>query len=350
METAPVAQHDSAAARLKEAINRNDLAEVQRLLTAEPALPEAPIGYAGDGALTWVAECRVPRIPPDATRLAMAQWLINNGSDVNQGGGAPLSRAALDAMRIPMMELLVANGGDVNAAWRGGFPVLSSPCETLDPVSLQWLLDHGADPNFGDNPRLGTALDYLLGTYLRDTNNLRACIDILLAAGGKSKYNAPAVMAVIRGREGELATLLDSDPQLVHQRFPALDFGVTASRMLTLRGTTLLHVAAEFGNLAAARLLLDRGADVNAMATRDAAGVGGQTAIFHAATQCDDGGLPIVRFLAEHGADLTLAARLPGHYEREGETLDCTVLSYALRFPGDDGPTSRYLRSLGAPA
>lgn len=350
MDTASAGPHDLSFARLKEAINRNDLAEVRRLLAADPTLHEAPIGYAGDGALTWVAECRVPRVPPGETRLAMAQWMIDNGSDVNQGGGGPLSRAALDAMRIPMMELLVANGADVNAAWRGGFPVLGSPCETIDPITLKWLLDHGADPNFGDDPKLGTALDYLLGAYVRRTDDLRTCIDLLLAAGGKSKHDDPAVMAVIRGRQNELATLLDADPPLINQRFPTLDFGATAARMLTLRGTTLLHVAAEFGNLESAQLLLRHGADVNAQATFDEAGVGGQTAIFHAATQREDCGLPIVRLLAENGADLALRAKLPGYYENEGEVLDCTALGYALRFPGDGGPTSQYLRSLGAAA
>ena len=63
-------------------------------------------------------------------------------------------------------------------------------------------------------------------------------------------------------------------------------------------------MAAEYGNLEAAALLLDRGADVNARATVDEAGVGGQTAIFHAVTQFDDGGLPVTQLLIERGADL----------------------------------------------
>ena len=45
--------------------------------------------------------------------------------------------------------------------------------------------------------------------------------------------------------------------------------------MLTLKGATLLHVAAEYQSLEAVRLLLDLGADVNAAATVDNAGVGG---------------------------------------------------------------------------
>jgi ankyrin repeat protein len=350
---------DNEAGELKDAIDRNDLPRVQALMTGNPALHEARLGYAGDGPLTWVAECRVPPGPPDQTRLAMAKWMIENGSDVHRGGDAPLMRAALDGRRIPMMELLAARGADVNATWHGRYPILFAACETLDPASMQWLLEHGADPNCGSEAEWkargvrhpGTALDYLPGAYVREPETLGACIDILLRAGGKSKIESPAVMAVIRGRVAELAELLDADPTLIDRRFPGLDFGTTAERMLTLRGGTLLHVAAEFQSLAVARLLLDRGADVNAAALKDEAGVGGHTPIFHAATQREDAGLPVVRLLAERGADLKVRAKLPGHYEAPGAGVECTPLEYALMFPGDQGPTSAYLRTAaGAPA
>jgi ankyrin repeat protein len=72
-----------------------------------------------------------------------------------------------------------------------------------------------------------------------------------------------------------LTALLDENPDFLHQRFPGFDFGTTAGRMLTLRGGTLLHVAAEFQNIDAVQLLLDRGADVNATATVDETGIGG---------------------------------------------------------------------------
>ena len=42
--------------------------------------------------------------------------------------------------------------------------------------------------------------------------------------------------------------------------------GPRPARMLTLKGATLLHVAAEFGQVEVATLLLDAGADVNAPA------------------------------------------------------------------------------------
>ncbi len=343
------------AGQLKDAIDQNDLARVQAMMLRNPALHRAPTGYGKDGPLTWVAECRVPRVAPGPARLAMAKWMIENGSDVHQGGDGPLMRAALDGERMPMMELLVSQGADVNAAWHGNYPILFAACEALDPDSLQWLLKHGADPNCGSEglwrsrgvPHRGTALDYLLGAYVRDPDVLSACIDILLDAGGKSKHDDPAVLAVIRGRSDELTELLDADRTLIDRRFPGLDFGTTAGRMLTLRGATLLHVAAEFQNPDAVRLLLDRGADVNARATLDEAGVGGQTPIFHAATQREDGGLPIVQVLIERGADLAVRAELPGHYDVPGEVLECTPLGYALLFPGDQGPTPAFLRERG---
>lgn len=342
--------------QLKQAIDTNDISRVKAMMTRNPALHSAPLGYGNDGPLTWVAECRVPWEPPSQTRLAMAEWMISHGSDVHQGGDGPLMRAALNAYRIPMMELLVAHGADVNAMWHGHFPIIFAPCESIDAGALKWLLDHGANPNLRD-PRqsaaghayLGTALDYLIGSYARSLERLSACIDVLLNAGGETRYDAPAVLALLRNRLDTLADLIDAEPGLVSRRFPELDCGQSGGRLLLLRGGTLLHVAAEYGNLDAATLLLRRGADVNARATVDESGVGGQTAIFHAATQFDDGGLPVAQLLVEHGADLAVRVKLPGDYERPGEIVECTPLGYALLFGGDrQRRTVTFLRDHGA--
>ena len=112
--------------------------------------------------------------------------------------------------------------------------------------------------------------------------------------------------------------------------FSELDCGMTGRRELTLQGATLLHVAAEYCNPEPAALLLDRGADVNARATVDEAGVGGHTALFHAVTQFDDGGLPVTQLLVERGADLAVRVKLPGDYERPREIVECTASGYAL--------------------
>jgi ankyrin repeat protein len=133
-------------------------------------------------------------------------------------------------------------------------------------------------------------------------------------------------------------------------RFPESDFGSTGERSLKLRGATLLHMAAEYGNVEAAKLLLDRGADVNARAVIDPSGVGGQTPIFHAVTQFDDWGLQVAELLIDRGADLGLRVRLPGHYERPGEVVECTPLGYALLFPEspDESKAVTLLRRRGA--
>jgi ankyrin repeat protein len=339
-------------ADLKQAIDGNDLERVKALMSHNPELHRAPLGYGKSGPLTWVAECRVPWEPPSAVRLQMAQWMIDNGSDVHQGGDGPLMRAALVDSRIPMMELLVRNGADVNAEWNGYFPVVFAPCETVEPGALKWLLDHGADPNCAKAGRKypDSALDYVIGTYSRSAQ-LGQCIDILLQAGGASRRNMPAVMDLLRGRLDLLAEQLDEDPGLIHRRFPELDFGSTCYRRLKLAGATLLHVAAEYGNLEAAKLLVEGGADVNAIAAMDEQGVGGgQTPIFHAATQFYDWGLPVVEFLARNGADLSLRVKLPGHYERPEEFVECTPLGYAQLFPGGESRTATFLREAGGKA
>jgi ankyrin repeat protein len=336
--------------QLKQAIDTNDLERVKALMTRNPELHRAPLGYGKDGPLTWVAECRVPWEPPGPVRLAMAKWMIENGSDVHQGGDGPLGRAALKGVRIPMMELLVSYGADVNAEWRGTFPIIFAPCESVDPQALGWLLDHGANPNCDDARGRGTALDYVIATYGRSPERLSACIDLLLAAGGTTKYNAPGVLEVLRQPLDRLAQKLDADPQLVHRRYLELDCGSTGGRRLLLQGATLLHVAAEFGVLDAARLLLDRGADANARATVDDAGIGGQTPIFHAATQFWDEGLPMAQLLVDRGADLSVRVKLPGHYERPDEVVECTPLAYALLFQEEsqsEGRTIAFLRERG---
>jgi ankyrin repeat protein len=108
-------------------------------------------------------------------------------------------------------------------------------------------------------------------------------------------------------------------------------------------------VAAEYGNVEAAKLLLERGTDVNARAVVDESGIGGQTPIFHAVTQFGDWGLPVAQLLLERGADLSVRVKLPGHYQKPGDVVECTPMGYAMLFPGDENKTVAMLRARGAP-
>ena len=84
---------------------------------------------------------------------------------------------------------------------------------------------------------------------------------------------------------------------------------------------------------------------MNAPALIASEGIGGQTPIFHAATQNKDLGIDLVRLFLSRGADLTLRCRLPGHYEIPEEKLfEGTVFEYALRFPGTESQTVEELR------
>src|ERR1700722_14575735 len=88
---------------LKQAIDTNDFESVKALMRKNPELHRAALGYGNNGPLTWVAECRIPWERPGPARIAIAQWMIGNGSDVHQGGDRPLMRAGLPGDRIPMM-------------------------------------------------------------------------------------------------------------------------------------------------------------------------------------------------------------------------------------------------------
>lgn len=338
--------------RLKQAIDHDDLDEVRALLSKYPELRKAPIGYGGDGPLTWAAECRGMGTPSQA-RLGIVEWLIRSGANVHEGGDAPLMRASLSGSRTSMMDLLVSSGAEVNAAWHGSYPIIFAPCETLDLTALAWLLQHGADPNCGDEATWqskqmshpGTALDYLLGTYVRNKEALNVSIGLLQDAGGRTHYDAPGIIATMRGDLDSIRELMRQTPSLLEKRYPALTIGNTAGRMLSLKGTTLLHVAAEFGQTEVASWLLDMGADVNAPALVDSEGLGGQTPIFHAATQNADLGLGLVKLLLSRGADLKVRCRIPGHYENpEEKSFEGTVLEYAGRFPGGENQTVEELR------
>jgi len=47
----------------------------------------------------------------------------------------------------------------------------------------------------------------------------------------------------------------------------------------------------------------------------------------------------------KRGANLGLRVRLPGHYERPDEVVECTPLDYARLFPGRESQTVAYLRA-----
>ena len=328
---------------LKTAIDANDLPAVRRLMARYPDLHRARMGYNDNGPLTWVAECRVPRVAPSATRLAMAAWMIENGSDIHQGGDGPLMRAALDDDRIPMMELLVRYGADVNALWNGNYPIVCAPCETLQPAALRWLLERGADPKIV-SADYGSPFAMIIATYARNPEGKHGCLEAFAANG----FNLPDTppMAVHRGSIALLEKHLQRDPHLLQRHFTLDDIypaslGIRPGDGLHgthLEGATLLHMAVEYEEEEIARWLITQGADVDARAQNEE--VQGATPLYHAVVACGEKTDTMARLLLDHGAnpnvhaDLHKQLRHMGDPEREKmhEFLDVTPLAYARQF------------------
>jgi ankyrin repeat protein len=331
--------------QLKQAIDTSDLERVKALMTRDPELHRAPIGYGKNGPLTWVAECRVPRVPPSEVRLAMARWMIENGSDVHQGGDGPLMRAALSDTRLPMMELLVEHGADVNARWDGSYPIICAPCETLAPQALKWLLGHGADPHVAART-YGSPIAMLICTYSRDASGKNACLEVF-AEAGFDLPDTPA-MALHRGRIDLLQAHLDRDPSLLEHRFDESEIFPSSLEIepgdglhvTPVVGSTLLHLAVEYDDIRIAKWLIEHGADVNAKAAVDADGFGGHTPLFHTAATLAGPDDSMARVLLDHGADPNARAtfrkqlRDVGDPEKEAmrEFHNVTPMGYASQF------------------
>jgi hypothetical protein len=99
-------------------------------------------------------------------------------------------------------------------------------------------------------------------------------------------------LACAAGDVARVRMFLDADPATVHSR---LDRAVMPVGFGFPDGDSLLHVAACSGQLGVARLLIERGADVNAVSTK------GQRPLHFAA---GSGHIGMAALLLDHGAEI----------------------------------------------
>ncbi len=187
--------------------------------------------------------------------------------------------------------------------------------------SIRAALLAGADPCSPIQGKL--PVNWLLEQYTR-SDRLADCLRLLFERG-----------AVLPDRAVEPVLLNDADaikaavlttPSLLEHRTTMV------SSFTPLVGVTLLHVAAEYGNLDAARALIEAGADVNATATVDEHGLNGHTPLFHTVNSNRNRSESIMRLLLTAGArtDVHLAGIIWGKgYEWETTIFDVTPVSYA---------------------
>jgi ankyrin repeat protein len=162
-----------------------------------------------------------------------------------------------------------------------------------------------------------------LEEYMR-SDRLRDCLGLLLERG--AKLEDPAVTPVLLDDADAVRAAITADPTLLHHRT------TLTSAFTSLVGVSLLHVAAEYGNLNSARALIEAGADVNAAATVDEYGLNGHTPLFHTVNSIFNRSEPIMRLLLSAGAktDVHLKGISWGKgYPWETTFLDVTPVSYA---------------------
>jgi hypothetical protein len=192
--------------------------------------------------------------------------------------------------------------------------------ETHSAQEIRAILDSGVDaskPIDGKSP-----INWLTEMYFR-SDRFPDCLRLLLDHG--AVLDDPILEPVLRDDAVALSAAIDADPALVERRTNMV------SSFSPLHDATLLHVAAEYGNARAAKVLIDHGADVDAAAGIDEHGLNGHTPIFHTVCSLLDHSRPVMDLLLDGGArcDILLPGIVWGKgFEWETTCFDVTPISY----------------------
>jgi hypothetical protein len=193
--------------------------------------------------------------------------------------------------------------------------------ETHSAKTIREGLAAGADVNGLIDGR--TPLTWLMEMYLRSPK-FSDCVRCLVDAGAQCPD--AGLLAVLLDDADAVKAELRANPSLIRQ-------GVDIRCAFTpLMGASLLHVAAEYGLVNVAKVLIEAGADVEAKAAVDEFGFNGHTPIFHTLIQRSNLCQPVLRLLLEQGAkaDIRLAGITWGKsFEWETTIFDVTPMSYA---------------------
>jgi ankyrin repeat protein len=166
-------------------------------------------------------------------------------------------------------------------------------------------------------------VNWLLEQYAR-SDRLKDCLRLLLERG--AVLDDPAIEPVLLDDGDKITLMAAANPAWLEHRTNMV------SSFTPLLGASLLHVAAEYGHLNAARALIEAGADVNATAAIDDHGLNGHTPLFHTVNSHANRSEPIMRLLLAAGAraDVRLLGIVWGKgYDWETTFFDVTPISYA---------------------
>ncbi len=204
---------------------------------------------------------------------------------------------------------------------RGGKHDILVAFELHSIEQIRAALDAGLDPRApirGKSPA-----NWLTEMYSRG-DNFPECLRLLLDRG--AVLDDPVVATVLLDDAEGVAAAIRAHPSWLNHRTSMV------SAFTPLVGASLLHVAAEYGNVNASRVLIESGADVNATASVDEYGLNGHTPIFHTVNSSHNRSAPILRMLLHAGAKSDIALRgitWGKGFEWETTLFDTTPISYA---------------------
>ncbi|XP_075113562.1 ankyrin-3 isoform X7 [Leptodactylus fuscus] len=287
--------------------------------------------------------------------------LIQRGVDVDAAtkkGNTALHIASL-AGQAEVVRVLVTNGANVNAQSQNGFTPLYMAAQENHLEVVKFLLDNGASQSLATEDGFTP-----LAVALQQGHD--QVVSLLLENDTKGKVRLPALHIAARKDDTKAAALL-----LQNDHNADVESKVMVNRT-TESGFTPLHIAAHYGNINVATLLISRGAAVDFTARNDITplhvaskrGNGNMVKLLlDRGSKIDaktrDGLTPlhcgarsgheqVVEMLLERGAPIlskTKNGLSPLHMATQGDHLNCVQLLLMHNVPVDD-VTNDYLTAL----